>query len=437
MWLGLSVALLGFVLAYGPNVPWEDDWRIFVPVLTGFERPTASWLWYQYRTGHRMPVTKAVLYALSLPTHGDFRAGMVLSVLLLSAVSLGMIVMAARLRGRASYTDAFFPFVLLPWGQAVNVLHYCQVFFTGVLASYVGILLIILEDRWQGSRVRVVTLGAALLVLTLHGLVGPVYAAPFALWMVVAAVTRVREHTKAGRQDAAFLLTSVAAAIGAVVAYYVGFTPNPDMPASPSVAAVLATAVQALAVSLTALGVATWRISGVAIVGLTAATAVLVFTAGRRYDEWLRATGLLLAIGSVCGVVLAIGVGRSGLGPDSGLAGRYALLSVPVLLCVYYGWLLYGRTAGQWVQAALLVCGCAAAFMSVAPAREYGAMRRDRASALRRDIAQGLTIEALATSHYTAFLPWNRDLMRDDLDMLRRAGMGPYAGVAHPDAAVR
>jgi len=437
VWLGLSVALLGFVLAYGPNVPWEDDWRIFVPVLTGFEQPTGSWLWYQYRTGHRMPVTKAVLYALSFPTHGDFRAGMVLSVVLLSAVSLAMVMMAARLRGRASYTDAFFPLVLLSWGHAVNVLHYCQVFFTGVLASYVGVLLIILEDRWRGSRVRVVALGAGLLVLTLHGLVGPVYAAPLALWMVAAAVTRVREHTAAGGWDAALLLTSVAAAIVAVVAYYVGFTPNPDMPGISSIAAVLVTAVQALAVSLTALGVATWRVSGVMIVGLTAATIVLVFTAGRRSDEWLRATGLLLAMASVCGAVLAIGVGRSGLGPDSGLAGRYSLLSVSLLLCIYYAWLLYGRTAGRWVHAALLVGGCTASFMSVAPAREYGAMRCDRADALRRDIAQGLTIEALATRHYTAFLPWNRDLMRDDLDMLRRAGMGPYAGVRQPDAAVR
>ncbi len=104
---------------------------------------------------------------------------------------------------------------------------------------------------------------------------------------------------------------------------------------------------------------------------------------------------------------------------------------------MYYAWLLYGRTAGQWIQAALLLTACAAAVMSVAPAREFGSMRRDQANALRQDIAQGLTTETLASRHYTAFLPWNRDLLRDDLDMLRRAGMGPYAGLTRPDAAIR
>src|SRR5688572_15035986 len=77
VWLVMTLAALGYVLAFGHNIPWGDEWE-FVPALTGREPAGLPWLWAQHNE-HRLPLPRAIYLGLFRLT-GDFRAGMVLQV---------------------------------------------------------------------------------------------------------------------------------------------------------------------------------------------------------------------------------------------------------------------------------------------------------------------------------------------------------------------
>src|SRR5262249_33975736 len=145
--------------------------------------------------------TKLVLYGLAAVTHGDYRAGMVLSALLLCAAALVLILVAERVRVSAAYGDAVFPLLLLHWGHRQNVLQYSQLFFVGVVVAYLAALSIIVADGWRGRPLQVAALGAALALLPLHGLMGLVYVTPLAGWTAYATAARWRAGTPAGRRD--------------------------------------------------------------------------------------------------------------------------------------------------------------------------------------------------------------------------------------------
>lgn len=114
-WALAVSAALGLVLVFGSNVPYWDDWDM-VPVLTGEQPVTLSYLWSQHNE-HRLLLPRLALLGLLRLTGWDFRSGMVANVLLLGLLALGMIATARRVRGRMIYGDAFFPVVLLHWGH--------------------------------------------------------------------------------------------------------------------------------------------------------------------------------------------------------------------------------------------------------------------------------------------------------------------------------
>src|SRR5215467_3770536 len=119
-WSVMLVAALFLVGHYGSNVPSWDDWDM-VPTLTGTQPITASWLWSQHNE-HRVPVLRLVLLGLHRITAINFRTPMFFNVLALGALGFAMIRAAQRLRGWISYSDAFFPLLLLHWGQAPTFL---------------------------------------------------------------------------------------------------------------------------------------------------------------------------------------------------------------------------------------------------------------------------------------------------------------------------
>ncbi len=97
VWLGLTLALIAYVVRYGPSIPWQDDWSL-IPPLTGVKPVTVRWLWEQMNE-HRLPLVKLVLVAAGKVTRGDARVGMLIVALLLAGLALAMIVVAERLRG--------------------------------------------------------------------------------------------------------------------------------------------------------------------------------------------------------------------------------------------------------------------------------------------------------------------------------------------------
>src|SRR5262245_41120890 len=114
VWVTMLVGTLAFVDRYGSNVPSWDGWDM-VPTLTGHQPVTVDWLWSQHNE-HRVPVPRLLLLGLHRMTGINFRTPMFFNVLVTGALALGMILVARRLRGSASYTDAFFPLIFLHWG---------------------------------------------------------------------------------------------------------------------------------------------------------------------------------------------------------------------------------------------------------------------------------------------------------------------------------
>ena len=83
-WAVFTLVALSFVVSFGSNAPYADEWE-FVPALTGHE-PALPWLWAQHNE-HRMPLSRAIVLGYFKLTH-DFRTGMVLQVLMMSGLSL-------------------------------------------------------------------------------------------------------------------------------------------------------------------------------------------------------------------------------------------------------------------------------------------------------------------------------------------------------------
>src|SRR5262245_49158010 len=125
-WVSLLLFALGFVATYGATVPFWDDYTL-VPVLTGDEPLTLSWLWSQHFE-HRLFLPRLILVPLNRLS-GDYRAGMVVNTLALGTVAAVLMNTARRLRGRSSYSDAFLPLVLLNVGHHANLIRNWQLQF--------------------------------------------------------------------------------------------------------------------------------------------------------------------------------------------------------------------------------------------------------------------------------------------------------------------
>jgi hypothetical protein len=141
IWGAMVISGLFLVYAYGRNVPSWDDWDL-VPTMTGHQPVTLRWLWSQHNE-HRVPVARLIDLALLRCTN-DFRACMYFNVAVMGLMSAALLMIACRLRGHASYCDAFFPILLLNPAQALNFIWGWQVeFFASTLWAGAALLLIV------------------------------------------------------------------------------------------------------------------------------------------------------------------------------------------------------------------------------------------------------------------------------------------------------
>ena len=210
--------------------------------------------------------------------------------------------------------------------------------------------------------------------------------------------------------------------------YFVGFVRPPYHPPSPSVLASVRGGLEVLSVSLGPFGAATWPWSGAAVALLVAATAVLLVAALRAHPgERTRVLGLLASMAAALATVAAMGIGRAGFGPGTGFEPRYALPSAPLLVAVYFGWLLYGGSAARLAQVSLFAAACAALSLNVQQALAYGRARRAQADRLLEDVRAGVPPRAIANRHWREFYP-QPAIMARRLKMLEEAGQGPYRG---------
>src|SRR5262245_30119275 len=125
-WAAAVVLDVSYVLAYGPDLPYEDEsgqlWQ-----LVGEERVTLAWLFAPV-SEHRIPLSRLAWLGILRTADYDFRAGMLLNVVLLAGLAAVLIRGIQRARG-ASVADAFVPVLVLSLGQHENLLWSMQVLF--------------------------------------------------------------------------------------------------------------------------------------------------------------------------------------------------------------------------------------------------------------------------------------------------------------------
>jgi hypothetical protein len=422
LWAAMVTAALFFVARYASNVPSWDDWDM-VPTLTGVQPFTWDWLWSQHNE-HRVPIPRLIFLGLNRLVLVDMRVTMYFDVVVMAALAAAMILTAARLRGRPSTADAFFPLALLHWGQAANLLWGWQLqFFASVALACVALLAIARAGAPASTRRAAIMVGICALLLPLCGANGlgmvPALAAwPLALALLPGAWTGSPE-TRGSR-----LITALG--VGALVltaVYFVGWERVPYHPKSQSPYHSLKTAVQFVTIGL---GPATrdpWPLSGLATLAAFSLTGLLLYRVWRdRPAERARAVGLLSFLAALAALALGLGLGRNGF------ETRYVTLALPAWCAVYFAWILYGDRARGWVPAALAVASLAALWGNSKFGLEYARELRGQLGGFERDMAAGVPLYQLL-HRYGPWLHPHQDMPERYLPMLKRAGVGKYSAL--------
>ena len=438
VWSVLVIMIVAdlFILVHSARMfPFNEDWWL-VPVLTGHESNLAEWLWVQ-NSEHRIPFPRLILLGLLKAGHGDVRVGMLFNIAILGALALAMILTARHVRGgRTSFADAFFPVILLHIGNAENLFWSWQL--TQVVPTVLTsiILLVLVANQTVTTALAAVTGGIALILLPLSGSHALVFAPPLSIWFAYCALLHWRTPPAPGRRRwvSAFLIVSATVALTITVFHIVTYQRPSWLPADPTVAAALTTAVKFLALAFGPTARNDWTAATIAIMTVILATSILAIWAVIRHTghERLRAFGLLIFFGVVMVLALATGWGRA-TAIESVYGGqyqlRYVLMAAPVLLVSYFVWELYGAKR-------LRIAVCYALFVTMCfllPANTLGGLNwlywfADKDALLEQDLRNGTSPTLLAERHREILLHWEDPKKIDNLiRMLRDSGIGPFA----------
>ncbi len=421
VWLAFTLGALAFVGMIGTNAPYADEWE-FVPALLGDE-PFVPWLWQQHNE-HRMPLPRAVVFAYFQLTH-DFRAGMVLQVVLLSALAFGLMRLADKLRGKPHWADAFFPVSLLHIGHWENFVMGYQVCFVLFAVLATSLVVVALRITHANAFRSGVIAGVCLMLLALTGGSGLVVVPPVSAWIFFVALTVWRGGAK-GRALVLLLLAVLPLAYLGV--YFQNYhkpehhpEPNFGLPA-------LSVAGEVLAVSLgMGLSLVWWVVcAGLLVVGTM--TLALLVRRWKEPSERLSVAGLLAVAAGVTGVALAIGVGRGGFSQETpmGLWSRYSMLSWPLVAAAYLVWVRSGR---KWMPIALCVAAALAFPGNTGTGMVNGAQVAGDYAGLATQAHAGLTAEQIVSgepftkSHHSG----QETRARRGIPLLRRDRIGIFA----------
>ncbi len=387
VWAVLSLGSAVFVLMIGTNAPYADEWE-FVPALLG-EEPALPWLWQQHNE-HRLPLPRALFLTLFRITH-DFRAGMLLQVVMLSALALYLMRLAARLRGTPHWADCFFPISLLHLGHWENFLMGYQVCFALFSVLATGLAVIALQMTPQNAFRRGLACGLLLVLLALTGGSGLAVVPPVAAWLCFVAFGIWRMGR---RRRAALLALMALLPVAYLGAYFVGYVKPPGHPRlSVNPLEVLRAAGEVLAMSF-GIGVAgVWWVVAVGIVALGVATLRRLAPRWEEPAERISVAGLVAVAVGVSGVALAIGVGRGSWGAGTGLWSRYALLAWPLLALSYVVWVKFGA---KWIPVALCMTAAGAFPTNMLTGMICGAALTTEYAAVKADAVNGATATQIA-----------------------------------------
>jgi hypothetical protein len=435
-WAAMLAAGLVFVARYSHNIPFGDDWAQLLPYGTGAEPITCGAMWAQ-DCEHRYPLTRAVALSLIRLSGCDFRAPTVFRVVALGGLAAAMILVAGRARGRARFTDAFFPLLLLPAAFPAPLVKGWE-HLAYIVPTIVAAPLLMVAAR-RGTRLTPGTAmlaGACMALLPLCSAAGLLYLPLIMAWLGLSAALLWRSPEPRARRTSLVIACWIAAAIACVLLYFRGYNraaANFYSPASPGVRATAEASLAVVASTLGEASILSWPASGLAMLVLLAlTTANLAREAWRGDDPGRdRALGLMFFLGASGMLALGLGWGRAGLGFELGF--RYTLLAIPILCCVYFAWDLprSGR-AGRLARACLLAAAGLAAWVDIP--RRIRAAEQEHASGLafERDIRRGMPPHRLIAQHGGRLGLWSLDGGNywlsggKNMSILRDAKVGPF-----------
>ncbi len=313
VWLALTVALLAYVVRHGRDTPMWEEWYD----LDGLYGVTSPLEWVFGRLNqHRYVLGRALMYGLFHATGGDFRAGLYVSVGLLSASAAILLRTLRQLRGRHHGIDALVPLLLLNPGASENLLLGYQMHFTiDVLLIAAFVRCVACADVWP-PRLTAWRVGVLTALLALGGWVGLAFVPGATAWVALLALR--------GRRRNALALGLPLLACGFFAWSYAELTRNPT-PAEarnsgPKEARVVA---EFSSMALGTLGPRWWPASGLLAVGFTATvTAALLASLGKSPSRRAVAVGGLA-------VVLALALMAYGTGKARPVG--FAVRNVPLL----------------------------------------------------------------------------------------------------------
>jgi hypothetical protein len=424
VWAGMVASTSFYVARYGTAMPKNDDLTQLHFLVPGASI-NWTWAWAQHYE-HRMPIPRFLFHELVEITR-DFRTGTWIEVFLLAALSLAMILAARRIRGRASYTDAFFPLVWLHWGHSETLLNSFQLQVVLSTVLWCTAFLVIVRGSPQPTFRALCAIVACALLLPLCGMFGVLENAALVLWLACAGYALRRSSAAGARRSSNAAFAGAVAVTLLVAGYFVDF----QWPASPprtDLLLTLTTTAQFLAAGAGSAGQDAWPWSSCIALALCAASAALLARVVRRdAQERMRALGLLCCMASIGCLALAIGWGRGIDQPRAGFLSRYAVASAPILCVAYFAWTRYGPPEwGRFVRVALCSAAIAFASFNIQPAAAIGEERTRNALALTRDIDSGWLLSDVSRRHWHNFL-WEEDYFTQVLQEMRDAGLGPFA----------
>jgi hypothetical protein len=424
--MAMTLGAHRYVATYASVYAFQDDLEMTY-VLDPAGSITTDFLW-RPANEHRIPVPK-LIYAGLIELTGSFRSGMFFQVWAHAILALAMILVARKLRGRVSFSDAFFPLLWLHQGNGANYMLGMQITIS-VPTAMAGFILLLIAAGPARPTVRTgLAIGLCLAIMPLCGAFGLGQVPPIVLWLAVCGWMAWRSG-RPGSRSAGIAMGAMALLVVSLIALYLyDFHPGRAKPAPVSLATLLATSTKFLSLSLGPAGRDYWPASGILVLGSTAfCAALLAFAFSGRPAERARSAGLLATLASVLLLALAVGYGRSGVNPDAGFSIRYVTMPSPLLCVVYFSAMLYASPwLGGLVRAALFVLLAVALPLNVDHGNQQGRVRKRESDAFAASVAAGKSPEELAMLHWREFYP-DGEFFYWHLLRLLRAGLTPFEG---------
>jgi hypothetical protein len=402
-----------------------DDFAL-VSVMSGHEPVSLHWTWAQHNE-HRPVIPRLILVGLYRFIDNDFRVGLYFNAGLLSAAAVSMLLLARRLRGYTSVTDAVLPLSILNVGQAETLL--LNLALSLLLTAWISFELIAAAGLagWCPGWRLALRFGLFLVLLPLCGGSGLVMLPSLVLWLAGYIAWGWWSGQEPGGAARAIGLGLLMACSAVVALYLSGYAKPAHHPPAPSLAAAASTTLECLSLIVCPNVSEYWWPAGLTVVLLVAATLLRLTVVGLRAPgERPRALGLIAVILSMLSVAAAVGLSRSGLGPGAGLASRYITITAPLLSALYVAWLAYGPAPARWVvHVSLLALVCLAVPANTEFGLRVGDHQRSVYLLVERGLRARLPASQLMGQACPALFP-DPNLAYECFKMLKAARIGKF-----------